>query len=134
MFHESSWALEAGRDGLLACTDDGAQSDRDVNMDPQDVSLDGCAEAQGGLQVGQALQHGAARARGWSPDDHFDEPDQVSACSELQGVNGALGGCSGGWVGFRLWNCRLGAGSGINIGDGREDKEGEQEDCRHLRK
>jgi len=56
-------ALEAGGHGLAAVVEDEAEVDGQVQVDAEDVALDGGAEAQGGLEVDEPLQQRAAGLR-----------------------------------------------------------------------
>lgn len=97
-------ALEPGRDLLAAVVEQKAQGDGNVQVDAQNVGLDGCAEAYGSLEVNQSLNEAAAGSLGRGPNDEVKQAlEHISAHAELEGVFGA-GGL--GWVRLRsgrLW-------------------------------
>ncbi|KAK4747107.1 hypothetical protein SAY87_026144 [Trapa incisa] len=115
-----SSTLEARRHCLLASTDKKGEGDGDVEVDAEDVGLDGGAEAEGRLEVGQTVEEGTARAGGWGSDHHIDKAEEVSADSELQSVlrAGLLGrryhgrGRTGLRLRLRLWGQAGVAGGG----------------------
>ncbi|KAM0931676.1 hypothetical protein ACQ4PT_000181 [Festuca glaucescens] len=84
------WALEASGDFLAAVVDEEAEVDGHVEVDAQDVGLESGAEADGGLQVGEALDQGAARLLRWLSELQVDQPVQhVGAHAQLQRVDRA---------------------------------------------
>jgi len=88
-----SWlcALEAGGHGAAAVVDKEGEVDGDVEADAEDVGVDGEADADGGLQVGQAGDEGAAGLLGRLPHLRVDEPVQhVRAHAQLHRVHRAL--------------------------------------------
>ncbi|KAF8687989.1 hypothetical protein HU200_042474 [Digitaria exilis] len=72
-------ALESGGDGLATVVEDEAEVDGQVEVDSEDVALDGGAEAQGGLEVDEPLQQWAAWFSGWDTHLGLDETQHVSA-------------------------------------------------------
>lgn len=85
-----SGAYEATWEVLATVVDNEAELDRDVDGDAEHVGLDGGAEADGGLQVGEAAEDAAARLGGRVADLGADEAQHVGARSELKRVLGAL--------------------------------------------
>ena len=83
-------ALEAGGHGLAAVVEDEAEVDGQVQVDAEDVALDGGAEAQGGLKVDEPFKQRAAGLRGRHADLGLDEAQHVGAHAQLQRVAGAL--------------------------------------------
>ena len=86
----SSGAYEATGEVLATVVDNEAELDRDVYGDPEHVGLDGGAEADGGLQVGEAAEDAAAWLGGRVADLGADEAQHVGARRELERVLGAL--------------------------------------------
>jgi hypothetical protein len=84
-----SSALEAGGHGPAAVVEDEAEIDRQVEVDAEDLALDGGAEADGGLQVDETLQQRAARLRGRHAHLRLDEAQHVGAHAKLERVAGA---------------------------------------------
>ena len=83
-------ALEAGGHALAAVVEDEAEIDGQVEVDAEDVALDGGAEAQGGLKVDEPFKQRAAGLRGRHADLGLDEAQHVGAHAQLQRVAGAL--------------------------------------------
>ena len=83
-------ALESSGHALAAVVEDEAEIDGQVQVDAEDVALDGGAEAQGGLEVDEPLQQRAAGLRRRHADLGLDEAQHVGAHAQLQRVAGAL--------------------------------------------
>lgn len=77
-------------DALATVVDKEAQLHRDVDDDAEHVGLDGRAEADGGLEVGEAADEAAARLGGHLADLAADGAQHVGAGPELERVHGAL--------------------------------------------
>ena len=92
---------EATRDVLAAVVDEEAELDGDVEGAAEHVGLDGGAETDGGLKVGEAAEDAAARRVRRLADLGADEAQHVGARRELERVLGALG-----VVGRRRWRRR----------------------------
>jgi len=75
---------------LATVVDEGAELDRDVDGDAEHVGLDGRAEADGGLQVGEAVEEAAARLSGHLAGLALDEAEHVDAHAEFERVHRAL--------------------------------------------
>lgn len=82
---------------LATVVDEGAELDRDVDDDAEHVGLDGRAQADGGLEVGEAADEAAARLGGHFADLAFDEAGHVGAHAELERVQRALAAAGWGW-------------------------------------
>lgn len=88
-----SRALELGGDLLAAVVDEEGEVDGDVEVDAEDVGPEGGAEADGCLEVEQAVDERAAVAGLLRElaDAEGDEPvEHVFAGRQLEGVDGAL--------------------------------------------
>ena len=72
-------AVEAFGGGLAAVVEDEGEVDGEVEVDAQHVGLDGSAEADGGLQVDEAVQQRAAGLRRRQPHLGLDEAQHVGA-------------------------------------------------------
>jgi hypothetical protein len=66
-------ALEAGGRGPAAVVEDEAEVDGQVELDAEHVGLERGAEADGGLEVDETLEKGAARQRGGHANLGLDE-------------------------------------------------------------
>ena len=82
-------ALESSGHALAAVVEDEAEIDGQVQVDAEDVALDGGAEAQGGLKVDEPFKQRAAGLRGRHADLGLDEAQHVGAHAQLQRVAGA---------------------------------------------
>ena len=123
-------AHEAGGHGLAAVVEDEAEVDGQVQVDAEDVALDGGAEAQGGLEVDEPLQQRAAGLRRRHADLGLDEAQHVGAHAQLQRVAGALafGGRRRGWRGWGGRGRRRGAAATAGgAGHGEHDHVDGQE-------
>jgi hypothetical protein len=83
-------ALEPGGHGLAAVVEDEAEVDGQVEVDAEDVALDGGAQAHGGLEVDEPLQQRAAGLRGRHAHLGLDQVQHVGAHAQLQRVARAL--------------------------------------------
>ncbi|KAK4769069.1 hypothetical protein SAY86_027219 [Trapa natans] len=100
-----SGTLEPVRDLLAAVVEEEAEGDGDVEVDSEDVGLDGRAEADRRLKVGQTLDERAARILGRLTEHEVDEAvEHIGAYPELEGVlrAGGLFGRLRGGVGMRV--------------------------------
>ena len=79
---------------LATVVDEGCEFDRDVDDDAEHVGLGGRAEADGGLQVGEAVEEAAARLSGHLAGLALDEAEHVDAHAEFERVHRAL---AAGW-------------------------------------
>jgi hypothetical protein len=79
---------------LATVVDEGGELDRDVDGGAEHVGLDGRAEADGGLEVGEAAEEAAARLSGHLAGLALDEAEHVGAHAELERVHRAL---AAGW-------------------------------------
>jgi hypothetical protein len=70
--------------------EDEAEVDGQVELDSEDLSLDGGAEAHGGLEVHEPLQQRAARFRGRHAHLGLDQAQHVGAHAQLERVAGTL--------------------------------------------
>uniref|UniRef100_J3M089 Uncharacterized protein n=1 Tax=Oryza brachyantha TaxID=4533 RepID=J3M089_ORYBR len=77
-------------DALATVVDEEAQLHRDVDDDAEHVGLERRAEADGGLEVGEAVDEAAARLGRHLADLAADGAQHVGACAELERVHGAL--------------------------------------------
>jgi hypothetical protein len=123
-------ALESSGHGLAAVVEDEAEVDGQVQVDAEDVALDGGAEAQGGLKVDEPFKQRAAGLRGRHADLGLDKAQHVGAHAQLQRVAGALaergrrrGRCRRGRRGRR----RRGAVGAGGTGHGEHDQVDGQE-------
>lgn len=106
-------ALEALGDVLPAVVDEQAEVDGEVDVDAQDVGLDGGAKAHGDLEVDQPFDEAAAGLLGRLCHRRVDQAvENIGAGAELERVSRALGFPSGarwdgarcgGWPGARAW-------------------------------
>ena len=88
-------ALEAGGHALAAVVEDEAEVDGEVEVDAENVALDGRAEAHRRLEVDEPLQQRAARLRRRHAHLGLDEAQHVGAHAQLQRVAWALAECGG---------------------------------------
>jgi hypothetical protein len=89
LIYSASLAHESRGPGLAAVVEDEAEVDGQVELDAEDVALDGGAEADGGLEVDETLQERAARLRGRHGHLGLDQAQHVGAHAQLQRVAGA---------------------------------------------
>lgn len=96
-------ALEALGDVLPAVVDEQAEVDGEVDVDAQDVGLDGGAKAHGDLEVDQPFDEAAAGLLGRLCHRRVDQAvENIGAGGELERVSRALGFPSGArWDGAR---------------------------------
>ena len=87
---QSLEALEAGGHALAAVVEDEAEIDWQVEVDAEDVALDGGAEAECGLEVDEPLQQRAAWLRGRHTHLGLDQAQNIGAHAQLERVAGAL--------------------------------------------
>ncbi len=90
MHDRAQLAGEAGWVDLAALVEDEAQIDGEIQVDAQHVGLDGGAEADGGVEVGDPLQQRAALVGAGSDLDANEPIEHVGAHPQLQGVDGAV--------------------------------------------
>lgn len=115
---------------MAAVVEEEGEIDVDVEADAQDVGLDGGAEAQGGFEVGEALDEAAAGFLGRGADLEVDEAaEHVGAGAQLDRVDG-----TGRHAGF---GSRFGSGRRLGLhrrwravagGDQGEEEEAEAEE------
>lgn len=126
---------------LAALVDEHRDGDGEHDADAKRLDLDGGAEAERGVEVGDAGEQRAAGVAGLGPDDGVHEAvERVHAREQLQRVHGALARRRGRRVGrgrarrgrrrWRLrWRRRLrrragGAGGGRREQCGRDQQDG----------
>jgi hypothetical protein len=127
-------ALESGGHGLAAVVEDEAEVNGQVQVDAEDVALDGGAQAHGGLEVDEPLQQRAAWLRGRHAHLGLDQAQHVGAHAQLQRVAGALAERGRRW-GRRGWGGRgrRGAVATAGAGHGEHDHvDGEEQRDRGL--
>jgi hypothetical protein len=90
MLAASLEAFESGGHGLAAVVEDEAEVDGQVELDSEDLALDGGAEAHGGLEVDESLQQRAAWLRGRHAHLGLDQSQNIGAHAQLERVAGAL--------------------------------------------
>ena len=118
-----SRALELLGDVLATVVEEQAEVDGDVEVDAEDVGLEGGAKADGGLEVEEAADESTALAwlLGELADADGDEAvEHVGAGGQFQGVDGA----------FTVGRLRGGRGAGGAAGTGEceeEEVEGKKE-------
>ena len=105
-----SLAHEAGGHGLAAVVEDEAEIEWHVEVDAEDVGLDGGAETDGGLQVDEPRQQRAAWLRGRHADLSLDQAQHIGAHAQLQRIPGARAVRRRRWRGCRRAVGRTGAG------------------------
>lgn len=71
-----SGTLEFARNFVRANIEKQAKRERNVEVDAQNVSFNGSAEADGGFKVCKALDERAARRDGWLPKSHVEQAVQ----------------------------------------------------------
>ncbi|URE08077.1 hypothetical protein MUK42_20040, partial [Musa troglodytarum] len=85
-------ALEAGGHLLATVVHEQAEADGYVKVEAEDVGLEGGAEAEGGLGVGEPSHQTAAGLLRWRADLEADQTvEHVGAGGKLEGVDGAFG-------------------------------------------
>ena len=96
-------------------------------MDAQDIGLESGAQADGGLEVKEAVDESTALARllrELADADGDQAVEHVGAGGQFQGVDGAFA-VGWAWGGLR---CRCGATGATGSGEGKEEEiEGEEE-------
>lgn len=84
-------AFESGGHTAAAVVDEEGEVDGDVEVDAEDVGVDGEADADSGVQVGQAGDEGAAGLLRRAAHHGVDQPVQhVGAHAQLHRVHRAL--------------------------------------------
>jgi len=127
-------ALESSGDLLAAVVEEEAKLNRDVEVDAEDVGLDGSAEADCGLEVSEVTEQRAAGSLWNLSDVEVDEAEHVRAHPQLEGVGRAFArrarpGLRGlrGRPGLRRLRGGAWAGAAGAGDDEEEEAEGEEE-------
>lgn len=65
--------MEAFRDIFTAVVQEQAQGDWDIEVDSQNVGLDGSAKANSGFKISETLDERAARGLWWGTNDEVNQ-------------------------------------------------------------
>uniref|UniRef100_K4AFU9 Uncharacterized protein n=1 Tax=Setaria italica TaxID=4555 RepID=K4AFU9_SETIT len=121
-------AGEVGRANLAALVEDEVEADGHVEVNAEDIGLNRGAEADGGVEVDEPLQQGAALVVLGQAD--LDEAQNVSAHPQLQRVDRAAPAVA---VGRRRDDWAGAVGCASVRGGGEEEAQGQEEGelCSH---
>ncbi|CAI0413442.1 unnamed protein product [Linum tenue] len=107
-----SRALEARWDLLVTNIEKQAQRDRNVEVDPKNVGLNGCAKAESRFKINKPANQTAARLHRRVPKGDVEQrAEDISTNAQFECVNRAFLGRragSGSRLGMRRWRACLG--------------------------
>ncbi|CAM0871195.1 unnamed protein product [Alopecurus aequalis] len=122
---------------LAALVEEEGEVNWDIELDTKDVGLDGGAEAEGGVKVGEPAEQWAALLAGRHAHLELEQIQHVGAHLQLQRVDRAA---AGRWrrLGRRhngRWDDRRGGGGAVcaPVGDSCEDNQVQGEEESQLR-
>ena len=122
---ESDGAGEVFGAFFAAMVEEEGEVDGDVEVDAKDVGLDGGAEAEGGVEVGETVEQRAALLVRWHAQLELDQVQHIGAHLQLQGADRAVAVAGRRRRKDGRWDDRRGGGAvwGAAMGDGREEDQ-----------